>query len=221
MKKSQLITIILAIGISIALQAQDYNSITDIRDGKKYKTVKIGNHLWMAENLNYETKTGSSAYNFEEKFINHYSQLYNWKTARSACPQGWHLPSIDEWNQLLMNIGVEKSEFNDELAWIMSDIGFKLIAKNQLWDIEESDFRLYEYKKYLNISGFSALPGGYRYMGKFEREGLEAGFWTNSPNSDISVIMIGINYRGEIQQTPSLIMNDDLNSVRCIKDGSH
>ncbi len=59
------------------------NTFTDDRDGKIYKTVKIGAKIWMAENLNYATNTGSWCPN-----CNIYGRFYNWKTANNVCPDG-------------------------------------------------------------------------------------------------------------------------------------
>jgi uncharacterized protein (TIGR02145 family) len=78
---------------------------TDLRDGKKYKTVKIGNQVWMAENLNYESSTGSWCYDNKISSCDKYGRLYDWKTACSAAPAGWHLPSKSEFEQLMRYLG--------------------------------------------------------------------------------------------------------------------
>ncbi|MDR2594199.1 MAG: WG repeat-containing protein [Fibromonadaceae bacterium] len=109
------------------------NSFTDSRDGTAYKTVTIGNQIWMAENLNYEIE-GSKCYNNNSANCQKYGLLYSWAAAAKACPSGWHLPKDYEWEVLANYIG--------------SDAGRKLKAKSG-WDSNGTD----EY-------GFSALPSG-------------------------------------------------------------
>ena len=81
---------------------------TDPRDGQTYKTVKIGDQIWLAENLNYDPAAGNS-WCYEDDTANCavYGRLYDWETAKTACPAGWHLPSEDEWDQLIAFLGGE------------------------------------------------------------------------------------------------------------------
>ena len=71
------------------------NTVTDERDGKKYKTVTIGSQTWFAQNLNYAID-GSVCPEGDSRNCDRYGRLYTWEVAQNVCPEGWMLPdSLD------------------------------------------------------------------------------------------------------------------------------
>ncbi|MDR0518272.1 MAG: fibrobacter succinogenes major paralogous domain-containing protein [Fibromonadaceae bacterium] len=156
----------------------------------KYKTVKIGEQTWMAENLNYNA-FGSKCYDNNEENCKKYGRLYNWNTAKKVCPNGWHLPSKDEW-QVLVDIAG-----GDEEA------GKKLKAANGWNDSGNGEDKF----------GFSALPGGCGdSFGLFRYVGSNGGWWSASDggygsyNAYIGSAGYNYNVKGYLQ------------SVRCLRD---
>ena len=144
-------------------------TFTDSRDGKTYKTVQIGNQVWMAENLNYESSSGSWVYDNNTSYASTYGRLYDWETANSACPGGWHLPSDNEWKQLEMAIGMSQSDA-DLSGWRGSE-GYKLRATSG-WMSNGNGTDEY---------GFTVLPGGFRHDDDdFIGEGYSTYFWSST-----------------------------------------
>ncbi len=87
-------------------------SYTDTRDGDIYGTVKIGDQIWMTENLRYEVANQSWDYNNDPSNTNTYGKLYSWFGAAVAVPEGWHLPTDDEWKILESELGMPSSDLN-------------------------------------------------------------------------------------------------------------
>lgn len=78
-----------------------FSSFVDERDGKNYKTVKIGDQIWMAENLDYDSKYNAYPYDRIKSNGAKYGFLYKWKAAIEICPSGWHLPSKSDFETLI------------------------------------------------------------------------------------------------------------------------
>lgn len=185
-------------------------SVVDERDGKTYKTVKIGNQTWMAENLNFKVEN-SSCYNNEEPMCDKYGRLYTWSTAmdsaalfstsgkdcgydrtcsatypvRGICPKGWHLPTSDEFDTLKVAIGGR------------SKVGTNLKATSG-WKNDGNGTDAY---------GFSALPVG---------EGSSAFFWSATERSEKDVFQMGLT-SDDREVAINEVKSASL-SVRCVKD---
>ena len=84
--------------------SNERGQFTDARDGKVYAWAEIGTQTWMAENLNYETVSGSYIYKDVASNAQKYGRLYEWETALEVCPDGWELPSVEDWNKLASTI---------------------------------------------------------------------------------------------------------------------
>jgi uncharacterized protein (TIGR02145 family) len=147
----------------VAQGATGAGTFTDERDGKTYKTVKLGGKTWMGENLNYQASGGSWCYGNDNSKCNQYGRLYDWNTAKTACPDGWHLPSRREWGDLAKAVG-GTGYYGDE-----GTAGAKLKSASG-WDNKGNG---------KDEFGFSALPGGSRAInGGFNNAGNRGLWWT-------------------------------------------
>ncbi|MEE9371578.1 MAG: FISUMP domain-containing protein [Saprospiraceae bacterium] len=118
----------------------DIGSFTDIRDNHPYKWVKYKNgQKWMAQNLNY--LTGSAPCYHKKKECNLLGRLYSWQNAQIACPSGWHLPSQEEWEQLLRLAGENEMAYHslmdEEVSGFVANLGGSMDEKGQYNFINE------------------------------------------------------------------------------------
>jgi len=174
---------------------------TDSRDGKSYKWVKIGDQIWLAENLHFAapgSKCGDSDAGVlvegNTSACNTYGRLYDWATAITVCPDGWHLSDEQEWLTLGDFVGLIGSTT-------------RLKADSDLWT----------YGKGTDDYGFSALPGGFGSpTGDFKQKDLNvAQFWcSNDYDEKAGYLSIsGINYiEWEVHEKTYYY------SVRCVKN---
>jgi uncharacterized protein (TIGR02145 family)/uncharacterized repeat protein (TIGR02543 family) len=210
-------------------------NIIDARDGKTYKTVIIGGawfgngsnsmgvsggsgdgyrmldykKRWMAQNLNYQTSSGSWCYGDDNSNCTRYGRLYNWNTATTACPAGWRLPSYQEWSELAMLAnGMAERGLGDRWNGEGGKGGKMLKAKSPDWDGTD-DY------------GFSALPGGDTWAGdQFNDIGKVGHWWTATDttlaNGDHRAYRRDIYADGQINKYEGHIVNGY--SVRCVQD---
>jgi uncharacterized protein (TIGR02145 family) len=174
------------------------STVTDV-DGNVYKTVKIGNQWWMAENLKVTHFNDGSTLDFYSasdpdalwanavnpsfSVINDsvFGYLYNFgaiENAKNIAPEGWHVPTDEDWKILEREIGMSTEESN-ELAWRGVNEGEKLASKFSLgWPNGAVLFGTDEF-------GFNAKPGGVRvFDGEMNFQGNTAFWWTSSANGN-------------------------------------
>lgn len=152
---------------SAAVSNVEYGTLTDSRDGKSYKTVVIGGKTWMAENLNFATDS-SFCYDDIPANCTKYGRLYQEFDAEEACPEGWALPTENDFWDLT---NAAKDEFGDN--------------NGSLRAVDEWENTIFgDNVTATNASGFSALPAGYRAKtGECDGEGTKAYFWGVSNNT--------------------------------------
>ncbi len=200
--------------------------------------VRIGTQVWMVKNLDVETyrngepirhcrtveewKDANSKmegawcyYENSDSLGAIYGKLYNWHAVndpRGLAPEGWHVPTDDEWKELEMCLGMTQAEA-DLVGYRGTDQESQLADRADLWD----DGKL-ENDANFGISGFSAFPGGYRgNNGTFHLVGYN-GFWWSSTESSTDYAYyrtLGYNTTGVGRNYYNM---DYGYSVRCVRD---
>ncbi|MEX2485435.1 MAG: fibrobacter succinogenes major paralogous domain-containing protein [Brumimicrobium sp.] len=198
------------------------NSSTD-QNGNTFKTVKIGDQLWMAENLNVDKfrngdpipeassdedwqkacEEGNSAWCYYDNDPDNgkrYGKLYNWHAVndpRGLAPKGWHIPTDEEWLELTDHLGGEN------------------IAGHKMKN--DKDWR--EKMDGSNSSGFTALPGGYRHENNSFNDMFNSASWWSSTNEHGYIWFRGVHYYGRDVGRGNTTDSEGM-SVRCVKDVS-
>ena len=204
-------------------------TFTDTRDGNEYGTVTIETQTWMTDNLAYlpsvnepedvsEHEPRYYVYDYEgagvssaKGTVNYekHGVLYNWEAAMTACPDGWYLPTDDDWKILEERLGMDPEDLEDTTRESGS-VGKKLKASSG-WDEDTNGD---------NSSGFNALPSGdLAPSGTFGDIGKNTFFWTSTP--DNSSYYSGPWNRG-LSHMPGVVRDNRQNerfgfSVRCFK----
>ncbi|MBO6136703.1 MAG: fibrobacter succinogenes major paralogous domain-containing protein [Fibrobacter sp.] len=171
--------------------------MTDSRDGQTYKTVTIGTQTWMAQNLNYKT-ANSYCYNDDASNCTKYGRLYTWAAATTACPDGWHLPTEEEFETLFTTVG-GKSIAGQKLKSATGWTAYSGITNEDAF-------------------AFSALPAGGRDDdGDYDDEGIYALFWSSIENGSDYAYYMSLKYDYDGAFLTYSFKNNGF-SVRCLKD---
>ncbi len=205
-----------------------FGELTDARDGRVYKTVKLGSQEWMAENLNYAAE-GSLCYEDDEKNCEKYGRLYNWEVAldtsnrgcgdnfsgcrlrsdfqprEGICPDGWHVPEHAEWDTLFAYADAhgEGESAGDALqAYYRDDYLEKTYSSDRF--------------------GFNVLPAGVFNGKEFSGLGTSSEFWTASIETTdwLSYISITPSTIHFVKGSGSNVYMTHIShavSVRCVK----
>jgi len=209
-------------------------TVTDY-DGNVYSTIQIGDQLWMAENLKvthygngdpilHLTENGAwtsstdgayCVYDNNSSNADTYGNLYNWYAiddARNIAPEGWHVPTDEEIKELEMALGMSQIQA-DSNGWRGTNEGSKLAGRSDLWNDG-----VLENNAEFGTSGFSFLPGGYRYYsnGDYRDMSYYGSLWSSSVSGDLAW------YRLLLYDYTSVNRNNGGKhygySIRCVKD---
>ncbi len=173
------------------------SEFVDSRDGKTYTSVNIDGVIWMAENLKYDTE---NSYCYEDDFGNcqYFGRLYTWESALNACPDGYHLPTVDEWNALLRAVGGE-------------EIAGDALKSSSGWHDNYTGSGS-------NAYGFKALPAGVRNSdGEYFDINDYASFWSVSDAGISNAYYLSISYEDALAELDKSNKHY-AQSVRCVKN---
>jgi uncharacterized protein (TIGR02145 family) len=206
-----------------------FNSCGEVvsHEGYDYSTVQIGDQCWFSENCRYlpvvsPSSEGSESdpyyyvYDYQGSDVTAaqattnyatYGVLYNWPAVMTEgiCPSGWHIPSDGEWQTMEMSLGMSESEAAD-WGWRGTDEGYQMKSSSG-WNSGGNGS---------NSSGYTGLPGGYRYSGGFLNHGDYGHWWSASGSGSFSWLRaLFISYdnvgRGDDNRNYGF-------SARCVRD---
>lgn len=117
-KKNLILAVAILTAMASTFTACGGDTFTDPRDGQKYKTVKIGDQVWMDENIAF--KTANSICYLDDESECSSGRYYPFSEAVNVCPEGWHLPSKSEAAKFIHNLIKEKRNLKSTRGWYNS-----------------------------------------------------------------------------------------------------
>jgi uncharacterized protein (TIGR02145 family) len=174
----------------------EYGEYLDVRDSQVYRTVQIGEQVWMAQNLNYKNDNQSFCFDSNTLYCKEKGRLYTWENALKVCPEGWHLPDSTEFGILLAAVK-DPDNLKSTVGWSEYNAGDYFYNGNGSDDY-----------------GFSAIPVPCE---AYDDEGEEACLCTSSSPKYASSAYY-LNVRNQFSPSINTMARRDLCSVRCIKD---
>ena len=196
--------------------AAAFERFVDPRDGRVYKTIKLGRQVWMAENLNYGEMTTSDelvlgqkwCYDNDERNAERgYGGLYTWEVARVSCPPGWHLPSLTEWKEL--------EDFVIAQGFPQECVGMAL--KTTSWGVVDGKLI---HSNGVDAFGFDGLLGGWRFrFTGFSNRCFSGSYWSTADHEYLHLDDSGFFSHSEDFTSAASLAEDNVGaSVRCVKD---
>lgn len=188
--------------VSFTTSALAANTFVDTRDSKIYKTITIGTQTWMAENLAYLPSvnliTNSTTvplyyvYGYTGTTVTDakasasyttYGALYNWPAASTACPSGWALPTLTQW-QTLRDYLIAQG-YNYDGTTSLNKVAKAMASKTNWTASGVTGTPGYDVTTN-NGSGFNGAPSGYAdySLVNFGNQGVQANWWGNSTGTD-------------------------------------
>lgn len=203
----------------------EYDIFTDVRDSQVYRTVKIGEQVWMAENLNfdYSAGTGNSCLGYLDENCDKFGRAYSWSSAmdsaavygksgkdcgngvvcekadvvRGVCPEGFHLPDTTEWNLLVKFVQEEMKDTSSRKT-------FKALSSKAFDGTDDFGF-----------GGLIAgLNGGIAALSYYKSFAV---FLTSVENDEIRSYTMIMSNQEEMMELDSFNKEPEI-SIRCIKD---
>ena len=195
-------------------------TFVDERDGQEYKTVTIGNQTWMAENLNYKIESESWCIEEGEKGCKKYGRAYTWvgvlDTANSrchpdkeceypfqgACPKGWHVPVLSEWDTLVSVVAQKKKDDDS-----YTGVAYLFLAKEDCYYCGSDDYGFSIMTKKDSLSRLTQFftSNNFNYENIYYVYGYRRGVYV-----DIDLYDIDIHGVDRSSTYPKM--------VRCVKD---
>lgn len=207
--------LLLSVMLSTVAMTQSTGTFIDKRDGQTYKTIKIGDQVWMAENLRFKIAEGqdteaavfeevgwdaSQGYPESDRHKKIYGLYYTWEEANKVCPEGWRLPSAKDWEKLFKTVGGKEKA------------GARLSSRSGLWDKP--------FDEKIKPAGFDIEPAGYRFyiLYRLWETGNRTFFWSSTELNEISAI--GFDFHAGYNQVFGGKLGyrkENAISVRCIR----
>jgi len=190
----------------------DTGSYVDPRDGETYRWVRIGEQVWMAENLKYVPTEGSWCWENDDEQCKIRGRFYTWDVAQLVAPPGWHVATDEDWKALEVSVGIDVADLDKvgDRGDHQGAAGGALKAVGR-WVTEHNGQSI----TITGETGFGAIPTGVYALDEFNHAGY-AVWWTSTGEGGVGWIRVLRFFDNRIDR---LLNNKALGyAVRCVRD---